>query len=140
MPLARLAEPYASDPQKLFALAIWRESRGECFDAKLGVAWTVKNRCAMAPREGFKAEITGNILKPWAFSSFSEGDPNAIKYPTPDDSSWHESIAAAASVEADPTLGAVFYYSLPLTTPPAQWGNVEHSATIGGLQFYRIKG
>src|SRR5579872_4813595 len=100
MPLAPLNEPYASDPLQLLALCIWREARGECPEAKLGVAWTIRNRCAMAPAQGFKHDIAGNILKPWAFSSFMEGDPNAVKYPQETDLSWHDSMLAAES--ADP--------------------------------------
>ena len=135
-------EPYASDPFKLLALCIWREARGESYEAKLGVAWTIKNRCSQAPKEGFKPDIAGNILKPWAFSSFMEGDPNSVKYPAETDPSWQFSMTAAIDPAADPTNKAVFYYSLPLTAPPKAWGEVgkhiEHSATIGGLEFYRL--
>ncbi len=106
--------------------------------AKLGVAHVVRNRCALAPREGWHNSIAANVLKPFAFSSFNPGDPNAEKYPAPGDPSWKESLAAAESVEADPTLGGVFYFSRPLTEPPHAWGDVRHSATIGGLQFFRL--
>jgi len=133
-----IPEPYASDETLLLALCIWREARGEDMAAKLGVAWTVRNRCALAPREGWHQSIRANVLKPFAFSSFNAGDPNAAKYPRPDDTSWWDSVAAAESVEADPTMGGVFYYSAPITEVPRQWGAVVHSATIGGLQFYRL--
>jgi spore germination cell wall hydrolase CwlJ-like protein len=131
-------EPYASDPVQLLALAIWRESRGESLAAKLGVAWTIRNRCSMAPAQGFKSDIAGNVLKPWAFSSFMQGDPNSVKYPAPTDQSWLDSLAAAQAIEADPTMGAVFYYSAPRSQPPHEWGAVEHSADIGNLHFFRI--
>lgn len=138
MPLASVAEPYASDPEQLLALCIWREARGESLNAKLGVAWTIRNRCAMAPAQGFKPDITGNILHPWAFSSFMEGDPNAVRYPNPYDPSWQQSLQAARSAEADVTNGAVFYFSRPLLAPPLAWGLVRHTATIGGLQFWTV--
>jgi spore germination cell wall hydrolase CwlJ-like protein len=138
MPLAPLIEPYASDPDMLLALCIWREARGESLDAKIGVRSVIANRCAMAPAQGFKHDVAANILHPWAFSSFMEGDPNASKYPIESDPSWAQS-QIAASPQADNTMGAVFYFSRPLTEPPKAWGAVEHSATIGGLQFYRIK-
>lgn len=131
-------EPYASDQLLLTALCIWREARGESPLAKLGVAWTLRNRCAMAPLEGFRKTLTDNILHPGAFSSFSEGDPNATKYPLMSDPSWAESLLAAHAGEADPTLGSVFYFSPPLTQPPSAWGDVEHAADIGRLHFYRI--
>ena len=95
MPLALLEELYASDETLLLALCIWREARGETPAAKLGVAWTVRKRCAMAPAQGFKKDVAGNILRPWAFSSFMAGDPNASKYPQDGDPSWKDSIAAA---------------------------------------------
>lgn len=138
MPLAPVREPYASDPTLLLALCIWREARGEPYTAKLGVAHTVRNRCTLAPREGFRRDIAANILKPWAFSSFMEGDPNAVKYPREDDPSWKESLEAARAVAEDPTGGAVFYYSRPLIEPPHAWGKVEHAADIAGLHFYRL--
>ena len=128
---------YLDDPVRLLALCVWRESRSEPPEAKLGVAWTVRNRCAMAPREGFRYSIVDNILKPWAFSSFNANDPNARLYPGPMDRSWKESLAAAESNEPDPTDGSIFYFSPPLTAPPSVWGPVEHAATIGRLRFYR---
>ena len=139
MTVIQPAEPYASDPVKLLALCIWREARGESIEAKHGVAWTIRNRCAMAPREGFKREIAANVLHPGAFSSFIEGDPNAVKYPDSTDKSWQDSLAVAEEASAeDPTSGAVFYFSPPLTAAPHAWGPVRHTATIGGLQFFTI--
>lgn len=135
--LAPLIEPYASDATLLLALCVWREARGEGQAAKRGVVDVITNRCKMAPREGFHATIAGNVLKPWAFSSFMDGDPNSVKYPRFNDPSWYECQSAAADIEADSTGGAVFYFSKPLTQPPAAWGPVTHTATIGGLQFYR---
>lgn len=149
MGIAPLIEPYASDHVQLLALCIWREARSEPVIAKLGVAWTIRNRCAMAPAQGFKSDFSGNILKPWAFASFMEGDPNAKKYPSPggaqaDRDAWADSLNVAQSVLSDPTAGAVFYFSAPLTAPPVKrdgscaWGDVVHTVTLGGLQFYRM--
>ena len=138
MPLASLDEPYASDATLLLALTVWREARGESPLAKAGVAWTVMNRCLLAPAQGFKHDLRSNILKPWAFSSFMAGDPNAVKYPAESDPVWPDCLSAARLVADDPTDGGVFYFSPPLTAPPHAWGAVEHSATIGHLQFYRV--
>jgi hypothetical protein len=55
----------------LTALCVWREARGVAYPGKLGVVWVLRNRCAMAPAQGFKPDMAGNILKPWAFSSFN---------------------------------------------------------------------
>lgn len=139
MPVLTPPEPYISDPTLLLALCIWREARGESIDTKRGVGWVVMNRCHMAPAQGFKRSIPENVLHPWAFSSFMEGDLNSLKYPADTDASWHDSRTAAESLGlVDPTNDAVFYFSRPLIAPPHAWGNVEHAATIGGLKFYRI--
>lgn len=137
-------EPYASDPTLLLALCIWREARGESLDAKIGVARTVINRCQVKG-QGFPSTISENILKPGQFSSFNEGDPNSTKYPEHDDPSWRDSLKAAQeSGASDPILGAVFYFSPPLNAPPrlksgkCAWGDVEHTVSIGNLNFYRL--
>lgn len=142
MPIVNPPDEYLNDPTKLLALCIWREARGEGYQGKLGVAWTVKNRCLVSPREGFAKDIKGNVLKPWAFSSFMEGDPNSVKYPKENDPYWLDSLKAAADPAADPTSKAVFYYSSPLTAPPPAWGEVgKHispTVKIGDLNFYRL--
>lgn len=143
MPLAPLNEPYASDPTLLLALCIWREARGESHDAKVGVASVVMNRCVMAPAQGFKRSVTGNILHPWAFSSFMEGDPNAVKYPASGDSSWTDSQLVAQNemrnLSTDPTDGAIFYHSnAEALPPPKDWGNVTFTGTIDHLHFFKI--
>lgn len=132
-----LPEPYASSDAELLKLCCYREARNQPHSAKLGVVWTVRNRCAWAPREGFKKEARGNILKPFAFSSFNPKDPNSTAFPGLHDAAWDDCAAAVNSPEADPTDGAIFYYSLPLTAPPHAWGAVKHTADIGGLHFYR---
>lgn len=71
--------PYDSGDM-LAALCVWREARGESIAAKLGVVWVLRNRCEMAPAQGFKRDMAGNILKPWAFSSFNADDPNSLKF------------------------------------------------------------
>lgn len=138
MPVLIPKEPYASDRLLLRALCMWREARGESFQAKLGVDWTIRNRTALAPREGFRASTRENILKPWAFSSFMEGDPNATKYPEDGDKSWQDCVAIAGATEhADPTAGAVFYHDSSIKRPSA-WGNVVPTVQIGRLSFYKL--
>jgi spore germination cell wall hydrolase CwlJ-like protein len=141
MPLAPLSPPYDTDDRLLLALCCWREARGECFDVQVGVARTVLNRVHAAPAQGFHRSIRENVLKPWAFSSFMEGDPNSVKYPAAFDLSWKSCLAAVDSAltsDADITLGAVFYFSPPLTAPPHVWGNVRHTVDLGRLKFYAI--
>lgn len=129
-----------SYPGVMLALCMWREARGEPKASKIGVGCVIRNRVAMAPKEGFARDIVGNIVKPWAFSSFNASDPNASKWPVNSDPSWIESCAAADEVLAgcaDTTDGAIFYYSKPLTAAPKTWGAVVQTVVIGGLNFSR---
>jgi spore germination cell wall hydrolase CwlJ-like protein len=130
---------------RLLALCIWREARGEPQEARVAVGKVIVNRCRIAPLNGFCATIPGNILKPFAFSSFNRDDPNASKYPPEfDEPVWSQCLIAAASamdpVTSDLSNGAVFYFSPPLTSPPSAWGSVVHTADVGRLHFYRIAG
>lgn len=109
--------PYDSGTP-LTALCVWREARGETQAAKNGVVWVLKNRCAMAPAQGFKPTMDEEILRNWQFSSFNSNDPNVNKYPVEGDPSWTESLRAVQSDEPDPTGGAVFYFSRPLLEAP----------------------
>lgn len=139
MPTVTPQPPY-DEGELLTALCIWRESRGERYEAKRGVFCVLRNRCRMSPREGFKSTLQENVLKPWAFSSFNAGDPNCDKYPASDDPSWLDCLHAVRdNGDYDSTKGAQFYFSLPLTAPPHAWGPVEITAVIGGLTFCAIR-
>jgi len=119
----------------LTALCVWRESRGCTYEAMRGVVWVLKNRCAMAPAQGFAHTMQENILKPWAFSSFNSKDPNSGKYPNDGDESWVHCMEAVSSTEPDNTDGAVFYFSRPMIEAPKVWGDVIVTAQFGGLTF-----
>lgn len=143
----------------LQALCIAREARNGTYEAKLGVAWTLRNRCAMAPAQGFKSTMDENVLKPWAFSSFSY-DPNPHGdgnwYPVmPDaggafpgnltdklaaDPIWQDCLRAiresATGVPPAAFYRVSFYWSAPLTAAPVhEWGPTIESCCIGGLHF-----
>jgi hypothetical protein len=134
-------EPFASDPIQLTALWVWREARGCAYEAKLGVVWTLRNRCGMAPVLGFANDMAGNILKPWVFSSFNANDPNPQLYPNTTSPAWEDCLKAANSseIDPDPTGGAVFYFSKPLTEASKAWRDVEVSAVIDCLTFCRLR-
>lgn len=127
--------PYDSG-SLLTALCVWREARSEIHLAKVGVVWVLMNRARMSPAQGFARTIAAEILRPWQFSSFNEGDPNCDLYPDENDPSWQDSLdAAEAPGLVDPTNGAVFYFSRPLTEPPTAWGDTIVTARIGHLTF-----
>ena len=129
---------FAADPLRLLALCIWREARGEEYPAKRGIACTIANRCQIAPAQGFKRDIAGNVLKPWAFSSFNANDPNFVKFPVETDLVWLDCLKAATDVSGDVTLGAVFYHDSRLGAAPKAWGSVEPTVRLGNLAFYKL--
>ena len=137
MNCAPLKAPFDTDDEQLLALCVWREARGESLAGMTGVANVVMNRCKIAPAQGFRHDVRGNVLKPWAFSSFMPSDPNSQKYPTPG-IVWQNCLAAARAAMADMTGGAVFYFSPPIKTPPIVWGNVRNTTNIGNLHFYAL--
>ena len=124
----------------LLALCIWREARGECLDAKRGVAWVVRNRAAHPSWWG--TDIISVILKPAQFSSFNSGDSNAVKWPAQQDNTWTASLGIAAEVLAgkgtDPTAGAAYYFDDSLAENPPAWAaQLAPCAKLGRLNFFR---
>lgn len=126
----------------LLALCVWREARGESLDAKRGVAWVIANRAAHPSWWG--SDVISVILKPAQFSSSSAGDPNALEWPDPRDTSWIASLEIAADVLArstsDPTSGASYYFDDSLADNPPRWAAaLEPCAKIGRLNFFRSR-
>ncbi len=123
----------------LLMLCVWREARGEPEDAKLGVAWTIKNRVALQGWMGKScAEV---VLKPWQFSSFNASDPNSSKWPdSVKDPSYPACISAARmayeGLGSDPTLGATHYYDDSIAAPKWTEGATK-TAKLGKLNFYK---
>ncbi len=133
------------DPYSLILLAIciWRESRGEVYEGKQGVAWTIQNR-VLSPR-WWGHSLNGVILMPWQFSSFNANDPNAVKWPIPTDPAWVDSLEIATKVLdgslADNTGGATSYFDNSITSPTwATDGSNTATVSIGNLNFYKLTG
>ena len=126
----------------LLAMGIWGESRGLPDAGKLAVGCVVANRV----KDGrFGDGYKGVILKPWQFSSFNHSDPNHGKllHPLLHDAQpvWESCYRAAETILSgdyvDFTMGALYYFSHPITAPPKAWGHVVWTATIEGLQLYK---
>lgn len=129
----------------LFALCIWRESRGELITTKQAVAWSIKNRVLSPGWWGHS--WTGVILMPWQYSSFNHNDPNATKWPVTTDPSWTDSLTVAEQVFnadpllPDPTHGATSYFDQSLDTDPPKWaidGSMVKTVDFGRLHFYKL--
>ena len=126
----------------LLALCLWREARGETVAAKEAVAWCIRNRVTHPTWWG--TDWCSVILKPWQFSSFNANDPNAVKWPRPNDASWQSCLVIANAVYAgegqDPTHGATHYFDDSLKDNPPKWAtdeSLEPAGKIGRLNFYR---
>lgn len=128
----------------LAALCIWRESRGEGLEAKRGVFHVLNNRVKAS---GFPKDLTSVVLQPWQFSSFNANDPNATKFPRPNDPgawvAWKDSCEVVETPGEDPTGGAVFYESFPPDLLDGlrvgkPWFKAElMTVQIGKIRFYR---
>ena len=121
----------------LWAIAVWREARGESLAAKLGVAYVIFNR-ASAPG-WWGTDLHSVILRPAQFSSFNHGDPNSSKFPSERDTTWEASLDAVEQVLAgkpDPTLGATHYHDVSIA-PPEWTKELVETVRIGAFVFYK---
>lgn len=83
----------------MLALCIWREARGEPAAGKIAVGEVIRNR--MKANARWRNTISGVVTQPKQFSAFNEGDPNAVKFPKPDEQAWLESCASAVLIMQD---------------------------------------
>ena len=131
-------------PLVLLTSIIVAEAANQIDLAKFGVACVIRNRWQR--RIGFGSTWTAVLLQRNAFSVTIPGSSGYAKllqplaYETP--ATWQKCYAIAASVYygvdlPDPTNGAHFYFSPPITRPPQDWGQVTFAAKIDQLSFYR---
>ena len=126
----------------LLALCIWREAQGEITEAKRAVAWAIRNRV----KNGVVwdgVDYPSVILKPKQFSCFNPGDPNAVKFPASNDTSWQASLMAAEAAYRglgdDPTGGATHYFDKSMDAAPPAWAaKMTHLCDIGNFNFYKV--
>jgi N-acetylmuramoyl-L-alanine amidase len=127
----------------LMALCVWREADDQQTLGKRGVAHVIQNRMKY-PSE-FGHSIRSIILKPYAFSSFNEGNPDSTKYPNEQNAeewqSWLDSQTACQDVlqgtDTDFTGGCVMYHDTSIGEPPAWTKEFEFVLQVGRLKFYR---
>ena len=117
----------------LLALCLWREARGESIEARRAVLHVILNR--MAARNEAAAQV---ILAPKQFSSFNANDPNALKFPMPDDHEWFECCCIVDHPGDDITGGASNYESCAPDHLPSWADPAKQTATVGAFRFYRL--
>ena len=139
----------------LLVLAIWREARGEPFEAKLAVANVIRNRVNSSNIKQWGLGWDGVILHPWQFSSFNRPtadkktgavryDANAFLIPLMTDPSLGDCIKAAEMVWSgnalDNTGNATYYHddSMDAKLPPwAASGETIKTVDVGSFRFYK---
>ncbi len=118
----------------LTAICIWREARGESSLAQRGVWHVINNRAADKRWPNTAPQV---ILQPKQFSSFNEGDPNAVKWPMPLDPSWLRVCNVVDEPGDDPTAGANHYHSAMPVLP--SWAEpLKLTCHLGGFSFYKL--
>jgi hypothetical protein len=129
----------------LLALTLWREARGEPYEARIAVAHTVKNRL---DHPGWWGNDWISVLtKKWQYSSLTDpNDKQLTTWPKADDNVFEECLNIAERVVTgmynSPLKGIDSYYddSLQGDARP-KWAR-EHPerfvGKIGRLNFYNM--
>jgi len=129
---------YEAYEDVLTALFVYREARGESFDAKRAVVHVILNRTKDAKGRWPKLRSEA-ILQPLQFSSFNRNDPNATVMPHWNNRAWRECCQAVECPGEDPTGGANHYHSIPEGQPLPKWATPEKiTARIGAFTFYKL--
>lgn len=132
--------PAEAYPLALWALTVWREARGEPYTAKLAIACVIRNR-SLDERRRWPHDPAKVCLQPHQFSCFDAGDPNAAKFPAPDDAVFLDCCRAVAEAQAgewDPSRGANHYHHLPSGREPSWAHPLKLTVVIGKGKFYRL--
>jgi len=121
------------------ALLVWREARGETYDAKVAVAYVVVERAKIGGWWG--NSILEVMAKPYQFSSMTDPkDRQLVKWPlwTPD---YEICVAIArdvlSGVAVNPMHGADHYHDTSIAPPEFTHG-ARYLGKLGRLMFYRV--
>ena len=138
----------AQEEDLLLAMCVFGESRGQCDEAKLGVANVVHTRMK-DPRRRYGHGWSGVILRPLAFSCFNRMDANRKKLLCPLDwekpevwqACWEIARKVYEGTEPDNTQSATHYYDDSLVRrgghPPLWAERMSPTVKIGSLNFFR---
>jgi len=126
------------------AILVWRESRGESFDAQVAVAHSVMNRVRHPGWWG--TDLLSVIWKKWQYSSLTDpNDPQIKLQPKLPDPSWLSGLGASYDVVygdvENPAPGADSYYDISLDKigKAPKWATADKFVKqLGRLKFYDL--
>ena len=124
------------------AITLWREARGQSYDCKVGVAFSIKNRIE-------KPSWWGNdwysvITKKWQYSSLTDPkDKQLTFWPKLDDPTFAECFEIVMKVSSNelpnPVPGADSYFDDSISRPP--WATDKTFVKkIGRIEFHNVDG
>jgi len=132
-PLLDTVAPLTDD--RLAALTIYLEARGESFAGKLAVAAVIRNRInAKYQSDG---TVKGTVLKRLQFQPWNHATPEDVRHRI-SESRMQDSLLAWRMVQDGRKIvqGALLFYNPRLVETP-RWAMVSHKvASIGGHEFY----
>jgi spore germination cell wall hydrolase CwlJ-like protein len=120
---------------KLAALTIYLEARGESFAGKLAVAAVIRNR--MNHKYHSDGTVKGTVLRAKQFEPWIGRNPEEVEF-NPRNRKMEESLLAWKLVQDGRNIvhGAVLFYNPQLVKTP-RWAQVNRKvAKIGGHEFF----
>ena len=130
----------AIPPDKLAAITIWQEARGESFEGKLAVAQVIRNR--MKRQYNSDGTVAGTVLRPHQFSGWNTNSViRAESMLQNEENKTYISCQSAWAHSKDvysTFFPAVLYHSKNMAKYPdwAYADNVKMIAVIGNHIFY----
>lgn len=123
------------------ALVIWREARGESFEAKIAVGYSIMNRVENPKWWG--TTIVEVLRKKWQYSSVTDPNDKQLTLWPEEDKVWSECLNAAIMVvqkiAKNPVPGADSYHDTSIAPP--KWATKKNKVgQIGRLIFYNVDG
>lgn len=139
---------YDDTEEILLSRAIYGEAGGESYEAKIAVAWSIRNRVE-DPKQRWGKTYHDVILWPSQYEPFTDPDQAVFKKitePPADDSiegkAWQESFQAAKAVflgkVSDPTKGANHFLAKTANPWPSWATEDAFTIEVGGTNFYRL--
>ena len=129
-----------SDEEDIYWLAVTvlQEAGGEPYEGKLGVAWSIINRCRTK-----SLRVPEIVLAPWQYSCFNTNSPTRRLVVTRHQGTWNECMRAAEAaykgLEPDPTHGSTHYLRPDVLPKLPSWYQPKLvRAALGKHRFLQV--